>query len=145
MTIHHHGNTELLDGFSGQFRQRRVIRAIKPRKPELRFARRKLAGVDFRAIAHDAGNDAKAGGDAGAGRVDGDIEGRVEHAAVEFATCSVDVAIGAGEFRRDQGRSQTGDAGKQFIDESVFGAAQGHGIKPALRDQALRIAPPGMA
>ena len=51
---------------------------------------------------------------------------------------AIDVAIGAGKSRRDQGRAQAGDAGEQFIDKGVFGAAQGQGIKPALRDQALR-------
>ena len=101
--------------------------------------------IDFRAIAHDPGNDAKPRGHARGGRIDRHVEGGIEHRGIEFAGGAIDVAIGAGKIRRDHGRAQTGDAGEQFVHESVFGAAQGEGVQPAFGDQAVGIVAAGMA
>ena len=133
------GDPEHLKRFADQLRQGGMIRAIKPGQAQLGFARRELGAVDFRTVAHDARNDAEAGRNARAWRIDGDGKTAVEHRAVDFGRGAIDVEKRSGKARRDHRRAQRHRTAEQFVDEGIFGAAQRDPAKPAHGHEAFGI------
>ncbi len=91
MAIDDDRDAEILDRLGNQLCQRRVIGPIKPRQAQLGFARRKLRAIDFRAVAHDAWNDAKACRHPWARRIDCDRQAAVEHGGVDFRRRAIGV------------------------------------------------------
>ena len=88
-----------------------------------------FAAIDGAATRHDAGDDAKARGDAG---VVGGAVDAFDHRGVEFVGGAVEVEIGARDAGGEQGRAVQGGGGKEAVYEGVFRGADRVAVQKAL-------------
>lgn len=102
-----------------------------------RLLDRKTATIYFHILGDEARHGAEAAGDAHRTDIGVRRQGAVEHARVEFVGFAVYVQEGTREMRPEQGRPQKRGAAEQFIDEMVFGTANGMRIEARLVEKEL--------
>ncbi|MNL25085.1 hypothetical protein D3C87_1465530 [compost metagenome] len=105
---------------------------------------RQPIAIDGLVLGDDAGQRAQARRDARRGGVEPVRERLDEHGGVEFPGLAIDVEIGAGKMRPQQGRAQMRRAGKELIDKGIFGLADREMIEPGHGQEPGRIDTPGM-
>ena len=116
-----------------------MIRLVKAVDTAECFADRDALIVDLLGVADHAGDGAEAAGDAHRAGIGEGRQPAVEHARVEFVRLAVDIDIAAREVRPHQRMAARHDAGDQFVDKGVLGAAQGRQIKPRRQEEFARI------
>jgi hypothetical protein len=144
VAVDQHRRAELPGGGIDQGGERTVEWLVKPFDALERNRQRQPGAINLLGIGDDARDRAEATGDANGPRVGESRERLVEQLGIEFVRFAVDVDIGAGKPRGDQGRAERGDAGEQLVDVAVLGLAERVGRQAGRCQETVGVDASGM-
>ena len=125
MAVDQHGDAETARGALHQRAQRRVIGLVKALDAPQAFVEGEALGVDLARIGDDARYRAEPGGDAQRTGVGEMRQRAVEEPGIEFVGLAIEIEIGAGKARAQQGRADRDGRREEIVDIGVLRAAQG--------------------
>ena len=139
MAINQHGGAEIAMQPHENPPQGAVVGLVQAVDPLERLGDRNTLIVDFLRIADHARNRAEPAGHPHRSRIGERRQPAVEHSRIKLVRLAIDVDIAAREMRSHQRVAARYDAGDQFVDEQIFGAAQGRKIEPRREQEFARI------